>query len=79
MSHRARNRAPRWLIGYLAERAHVMPGEDDLQTLLHHMKPEMQEGIFVFCSLPGGKDIPAALAPDSVKNRDLSRAAPAGP
>jgi uncharacterized protein len=41
----------------------VMPGEDDLRTLLHHMKPEMQEGIFVFCSLPGDKDIPAALAP----------------
>ena len=40
-----------------------MPGEDDLRTLLHHMKPEMQEGIFVFCSLPAGKDIPAALAP----------------
>jgi uncharacterized protein len=40
-----------------------MPGENDLRTLLHHMKPEMQEGIFVFCSLPAGKDIPAALAP----------------
>ena len=40
-----------------------MPGEDDLRTLLRHMKPEMREGVFVFCSLPGGKDIPAALAP----------------
>jgi ACT domain len=65
--------------GHLPKEHIVMPGEDDLQTLLHHMKPEMQEGIFVFCSLPGAKDIPAALAPDSVKNRSLSRAAPAGP
>src|SRR5262245_33075060 len=40
-----------------------MPGENNLRTLLQHMKPEMQEGIFVFCSLPHGKEIPAALAP----------------
>ena len=32
-----------------------MPGEDDLRTLLQHMKPEMQDGIFVFCSLPGAR------------------------
>ena len=40
-----------------------MPGENNLRTLLQHMKPEMQDGIFVFCSLPDGNDIPAALAP----------------
>ena len=40
-----------------------MPGESNLRTLLQHMKPEMQDGIFVFCSLPEGNDIPAALAP----------------
>ena len=40
-----------------------MRAESNLRTLLQDMKPEMQEGIFVFCSLPGGKNIPAALAP----------------
>ena len=40
-----------------------MPGENNLRKLLQYMKPEMQDGIFVFCSLPDGKDIPAALAP----------------
>lgn len=40
-----------------------MPGENNLRTLLQHMKPEMQDGIFVFCSLPGGQEIPAALRP----------------
>jgi hypothetical protein len=27
------------------------------------MKPEMQEGVFVFCTLPEGKQIPADLEP----------------
>jgi uncharacterized protein len=40
-----------------------MPGENNLRTLLQHMKPEMQDGIYVFCSLSHGEDIPAALAP----------------
>ena len=40
-----------------------MPGEGNLETLLKSMKPEMQEGIFVFCSIPEGKEIPAALRP----------------
>jgi len=40
-----------------------MPGENNLRTLLQHMKPEMQGGIFVFCGLSHGKEIPAELAP----------------
>jgi uncharacterized protein len=41
----------------------MMSGERDLNTLLRSMKPEMQEGIFVFCTLPKGKAIPANLKP----------------
>ena len=40
-----------------------MQGENDLRTLLKGMKPEMQEGVFVFCSLPEDREIPAAPAP----------------
>jgi len=40
-----------------------MPGENDLRTLLQNMKPEMQEDVFVFCSIPEDREIPAALAP----------------
>ena len=40
-----------------------MPGERNLATLLHNMKPEMQDGVFVFCSMPEDKEIPAALKP----------------
>jgi hypothetical protein len=40
-----------------------MSGERDLNTLLRSMKPEMQEGVFVFCTLPEGKAIPANLKP----------------
>ena len=40
-----------------------MPGEGNLETLLKSMKPEMQEGIFVFCSIPEGQEIPTALRP----------------
>ena len=40
-----------------------MSGERDLNTLLQSMKPEMQEGVFVFCTLPEGKEIPANLEP----------------
>ena len=38
-----------------------MPGERDLNTLLRKMKPEMQDGIFVFCSI--SKDIPLGIEP----------------
>ena len=40
-----------------------MPGEGNLRTLLKDMKPEMQQDIFVFCSIPEGQEIPAALRP----------------
>ena len=49
--------------GYLLKEHTTMPGEGNLETLLQNMKPEMQEGIFVFCSIPEGKEIPAALRP----------------
>ena len=41
----------------------MMSGERDLNTLLQGMKPEMQEGVFVFCTLPEGKRIPENLKP----------------
>jgi uncharacterized protein len=40
-----------------------MPGEGNLETLLKNMEPEMQQDIFVFCSIPEGQEIPAALRP----------------
>ena len=40
-----------------------MPGEGNLETLLQNMKPEMQDGIFVFCSIPGDEEIAATLRP----------------
>ena len=40
-----------------------MPAGKDLQPLLENMKPEMQDDIFVFCTLSEGKDIPARLEP----------------
>jgi uncharacterized protein len=40
-----------------------MPGERNLAMLLRNMKPEMQDGVFVFCSIPADQDIPAALRP----------------
>jgi hypothetical protein len=40
-----------------------MSGERNLNTLLQSMKPEMQEGVFVFCTLPKGKGVPANLKP----------------
>lgn len=40
-----------------------MPAESNLHALLENVKPEMQQGIFVFCSLPDGMDIPAGLEP----------------
>jgi hypothetical protein len=40
-----------------------MSGERDLNTLLQTMKPEMHEGLFVFCSISEEKEIPATLRP----------------
>ncbi|MEH2499464.1 hypothetical protein V1294_005943 [Bradyrhizobium sp. AZCC 1678] len=47
--------------GYLLKEHTTMPGEGNLKTL--NMKPEMQEGIFVFCSIPEDEEIPATLRP----------------
>jgi hypothetical protein len=41
----------------------AMSGEGNIETLLNDMKPELQEGIFVFCSVPNDSDIPASLRP----------------
>lgn len=40
-----------------------MTGERDLDALLRHMKPELQPGIFVFCTIAADEAIPAALDP----------------
>ena len=40
-----------------------MPGEGNLKTLLQNMKPEMHEGVFVFCSISEDKEIPATFRP----------------
>jgi hypothetical protein len=40
-----------------------MPGERNLAALLQNMKPEMHDGIFVFCAIPSNMKIPAALDP----------------
>ena len=40
-----------------------MTGERSLRTLLQNMKPEMHDGVFVFCSIAGDSEIPAALRP----------------
>jgi hypothetical protein len=40
-----------------------MTGERDLDALLKHMKPVMQPGIFVFCTIPAGQRVPSALNP----------------
>jgi hypothetical protein len=40
-----------------------MAGELSLQALLRDMKPEMREGIFVFCAIAEGTEIPAAINP----------------
>ena len=49
--------------GYLLKEHTTMPGEGNLETLLQDMKPEMQEGIFVFCSIPEDEEIPVTLRP----------------
>jgi hypothetical protein len=40
-----------------------VPGEDNLKTLLRDMKPEIQDGTFVFCWVANDRDIPAAIEP----------------
>ena len=40
-----------------------MSGEGDITTLLKTMKPEMLEGIFVFCSLTNDREISTSLKP----------------
>jgi hypothetical protein len=40
-----------------------MTGERDLAALLRDMKPEMSEGIFVFCTLADDAEIPATIKP----------------
>src|SRR5712672_3070613 len=49
--------------GYLLNEHTAMPGEGNLKRLLQNMTPEMHEGVFVFCSMPADKKIPAALKP----------------
>lgn len=49
--------------GQLLKMDTLMPGENNLATLLQNMKPEMHEGVFVFCSIPATKEIPATLRP----------------
>jgi hypothetical protein len=50
-------------MGDLLNEHTAMPGERNLAALLQNMMPEMHEGVFVFCSIPEGKEIPAALRP----------------
>lgn len=40
-----------------------MAGERDLKALLRDMKPEMQEGVFVFCTIAHDREIPVAINP----------------
>lgn len=40
-----------------------MAAERDLTMLLRHMKPELQPGTFVFCTIAPNERIPAALDP----------------
>lgn len=40
-----------------------MTGERDLDALLSHMRPEILDGIFVFCTLAPNASIPATISP----------------
>ncbi|MET4260649.1 hypothetical protein ABIC09_005612 [Bradyrhizobium sp. S3.12.5] len=40
-----------------------MTGERGLSVLLKHMKPELQPGTFVFCTIAANERIPAGLNP----------------
>jgi len=41
-------------------------GERNLANLLLDMKPEMHDGVFVFCCIPADQEIPAALRPVNI-------------
>ncbi len=41
----------------------AVSGERDLEALLRGMKPEIQDGVFVFCTIPDDQDVPAAIRP----------------
>src|SRR5579864_3778939 len=41
----------------------AVSAERRLETLLREMKPEMQQGIFVFCTIPEDQEITAAMRP----------------
>ena len=40
-----------------------MAPERDLAALLRDMKPELHEGIFVFCTIAADEEIPASIKP----------------
>jgi len=40
-----------------------MARERDLAALLRDMKPAMQDGVFVFCTLADGAELPATITP----------------
>jgi uncharacterized protein len=40
-----------------------MAGELDLGALLRNVRPEMHQGIFVFCTIAEGEEIPGAIRP----------------
>ena len=40
-----------------------MSGERELEILLRTMKPDLQDGVFVFCTIPRDGDIPGAVSP----------------
>ena len=40
-----------------------MSGERDLDALLQTMSPELQDGVFVFCTVPDGAGTPGDTAP----------------
>ena len=40
-----------------------MAGERNLDALVKHMKPELRDGVFVFCTIATGSEIPAAIDP----------------
>jgi uncharacterized protein len=39
----------------------AVTGEVNFKALLSDMRPEMREGVFVFCTIAKDEDIPAAL------------------
>ena len=43
-----------------------MSGESNLETLLKSIRPEMQDCVFVFCSLPQGQPLRKDISPISI-------------